>query len=498
MWLSILASLAVFFPGFAAVQVPQCNRVEFFLNASFPDNNQVFYRLNFTVDVKKSSQEFHNDVTLSKFSRWALNDSYYESWPLEFFAEVMDVGILCNSTMPVCEFKGMRDGLAAIMLSLQNGPFEEVGEWFLNFWFIEGTTYNSRAGQMFDPVTDRCFHDHIDFLDLIFDADYCCVNFTNVQVPDPPINAQKCVEFYGETNFTGKSGDLVSQVGVLYSVSDNFVNASVNKYSGPSDATFNLSPNSDEYVLPCTDNSVEYPCVVTQPVNDTRKDHTYNFVIDVWRLPYYDYSAINGQLISRKGVWMKNVARPTPYTVEDPCWTRVVDANNDTTASTNFCCKKWAFCAEYRTKTTVTMGSTNIAYLSVNVVLDSNQTMRIQMANYTTTSNNIKQNVQFESLSSNGQAQFCRANSTSLGNSCLFQEFAGSNYTFSLRNSDFPDGWNMVNVAVNGQQIISPFLTLTNPCHSEVHNYNGVDQKTTAKTEICCISAIDGPWPGSM
>ncbi|KAE9546165.1 hypothetical protein FO519_010623, partial [Halicephalobus sp. NKZ332] len=97
---------------------------------------------------------------------------------------------------------------------------------------------------------------------------------------------------------------------------------------------------------------------------------------------------------------------------------------------------------------------------------------------------------------STGETQFCIANTAS-GKTCLFNEFKNDNYTFIMRTSDFPDGWDMVTVTLNGQQIASPSITVQNPCQSETHNYNGLNSNTTAKTEICCIASPGGPWPGS-
>ncbi|KAE9546026.1 hypothetical protein FO519_010762, partial [Halicephalobus sp. NKZ332] len=203
----------------------------------------------------------------------------------------------------------------------------------------------------------------------------------------------------------------------------------------------------DEWVKACEENSLEEPCVVTQYLNDTKKDHTYSFNLNIWDdILSYDWDAIAGQLIKRKGVWMKNVEKPTPYTRSDPCWTRNVDSNNDTSSSTSFCCRKWVpvsngNCAEYRTKTVANMNSNPIDVLNARYILNDNNTMTVEILNFTTTSNTTKQNVQLESFASTGETQFCIANTTS-GKTCLFNEFKNDNYTFIMRTSDFSDGWN--------------------------------------------------------
>lgn len=150
----------LFLPDSQSVKVPQCNKASFALNTTQTLSGVVVYRLNFDVQVQKS-KPLHNDVTLSNFTRWSYNESFYESFPLQFFANSMDVGIFCNSTFPTCEFKDMRDGLGMVSITLQYSPWESFGEFFMSFWYIEGTMYNARAGQMFDPVTDPCFHDTI-------------------------------------------------------------------------------------------------------------------------------------------------------------------------------------------------------------------------------------------------------------------------------------------------------------------------------------------------
>ncbi|KAE9550540.1 hypothetical protein FO519_006252 [Halicephalobus sp. NKZ332] len=485
-----------------SVKVPQCNKVSFSLNTTQNSDSTIVYRLNFDVEVKRS-ESLHNDITLSNFTRWSYNESFYESFPLEFFADSMDTGIFCNSSLPTCGFKNMRDGLAMVSLTVQYSPWESYGEFFMSFWYIEGTIYNSRAGQMFDPVTDTCFHDKIDWGAIVFTADYCCSNFFEVDIPDPSTVNETCTEFYGNTNFTASNGTVVAQIGALYSKSDEGVEAGVNAFTGPDGASFDFSSNSDGWVKGCFEDSVEFPCTVHQPINDTKKDHTYNFVIEVrhYHGEYYIYDAINGQLINRKGVWMKNVEKPTPYTRSDPCWTRSVDSNNDTSSSTSFCCRKWVpvsngNCAEYRTKTVANMNSNPIDVLNARYILNDNNTMTVEILNFTTTSNITKQNVQLESFASTGETQFCIANTTS-GKTCLFNEFKNDNYTFIIRTSDFPDGWNMVTITLNGQQIASPSITVQNPCHIETNNYNGLNSNTTAKTEICCIASPGGPWPGS-
>ena len=200
-------------------------------------------------------------------------------------------------------------------------------------------------------------------------------------------------------------------------------------------------------------------------------DHSFNFVLDVWDIPYWDYNSINGQLIYRNGIWVKD--QNIPYTRKDPCWIRTADSNNGTTSTTNFCCKKWVpinhSCAEYGTKTIVNSNADVINVLNARYVLNENNTMTVEVYNYTTASNNIKQNVQLESFASTGHAQYCVANSTS-GKTCLFKEYKNDNYTLIMRTSDYPDGWNMVTLNLVGQQITSPSINTQNPCYSETHN----------------------------
>ncbi|KAE9547039.1 hypothetical protein FO519_009750, partial [Halicephalobus sp. NKZ332] len=348
---------SIFVSSIASVKVPQCDQMQFHLKVS-TESGTVVHKLGFIVDVKKS-KPLHNDVTLSNFTRWSFNESYIE--PIDFFAKSMDISLRCNNTDTVCGMKDMRDGPASILVSVQNGPNEVDEEWFMNFWFIEGTLYNSKYGEMFDPVTDPCFHEIIDWGTILYTANYCCTHFFEVDVPDPSTVTETCAEFYSDTNFTSTDGTVVSHTGILYSISNEYANASVNQFSGPNGALFYLTSNLDAWIKPCENSSVQWPCVVSQLLNDTKKDHTYSFDLNVWDAALtYDWDAIAGQLIKRKGVWMKNVEKPVPYTRSDPCWTRNVDSNNGTTSSTSLCCRKWVpvsngNCAEYRTKTVVNM-----------------------------------------------------------------------------------------------------------------------------------------------
>ena len=139
-------------------------------------------------------------------------------------------------------------------------------------------------------------------------------------------------------------------------VSNTTVRATVSEYSGPTgdDVDYYFQPNSDIYISGCYGNIPG--CTVEAEMVLPDHDHSFNFVLDVWDIPYWDYNSINGQLIYRNGIWVKD--QNIPYTPDDPCWTRTADSNNGTTATTNFCCKKWVpiqnnVCAEYGTKTTV-------------------------------------------------------------------------------------------------------------------------------------------------
>ncbi|KAE9546253.1 hypothetical protein FO519_010535, partial [Halicephalobus sp. NKZ332] len=230
----------------------------------------------FLVDVKKSSKPLHNDITLSNFTRWSYNESFYEADPMLFFAESMDLSFNCNKTADTCGIKDMRDGLATVLVTVQHGELEEFGEWFMNFWFIEGTLYDSKYGQMFDPVTDPCVHEVLDWGIILFTMDYCCTSFFEVDVPDPSTVTDTCVEFYSDTNFTSSNGTVVAHVGTLYSITDELIGASVNQFTAPNGALFYLTSNLDEWVKACEENSLEEPCVVTQYLNDTKKDHTYS------------------------------------------------------------------------------------------------------------------------------------------------------------------------------------------------------------------------------
>ena len=167
MLLFILISL--FVVSTTAVKVPQCNQMQFHLNVS-QESGEVVHKLSFHVDVKKTKLS-HNDVTLYNFSRWSFNESYTEPYPIYFFAESLDVGTTCSPDT-TCGIKDMRDGLISLLIRIQNGPAEVDDEWFMNFWVVEGTLYNSAYGQMFDPVTDRCFHD-------IFDCEFFNILFKN-------------------------------------------------------------------------------------------------------------------------------------------------------------------------------------------------------------------------------------------------------------------------------------------------------------------------------
>ena len=158
MLLFILISL--FVVSTTAVKVPQCNQMQFHLNVS-QESGEVVHKLSFHVDVKKP-KPFHNDVTISNFSRWSFNESYAEAYSIDFFAESLNLGITCPLNVSSCGIEDMRDGLISLLISVENGPYEIDEEWFMNFWFVGGTTYNSKYGQMFDPVTDRCFHEILD------------------------------------------------------------------------------------------------------------------------------------------------------------------------------------------------------------------------------------------------------------------------------------------------------------------------------------------------
>ncbi|KAE9546642.1 hypothetical protein FO519_010146, partial [Halicephalobus sp. NKZ332] len=235
---------SIFISAVTSVKVPQCNQMQFNMNVT-EEYGAVVYKLGFLVDVKKSSKPLHNDVTLSNFTRWSYNESFYESDPIFFFAESMYISFNCNKTADTCGMKDMRDGLARISVTVQHGELEEFGEWFMNFWFIEGTLYNSKYGEMFDPVTDPCFHEVLDWGIILFTADYCCTSFFEVDVPDPSTMNETCVEFYSDTNFTSSDGTVVAHVGTLYSISDEYANASVNQYSAPNGALFYLTSNLD-------------------------------------------------------------------------------------------------------------------------------------------------------------------------------------------------------------------------------------------------------------
>lgn len=151
-----------------ASDVLQCNAVHFDLNVTETTNFTQLYTLSFDVKVLKSNKLFYNDVTLFNFSRWSKNSSlYYEFYPLYFFVQGMSKDVMCNSTDGICLVKYMRDGIGSVSFNLALSNELETSEWFMNYWFIDGTIYNSWGGRMFHPEKDPCFHDRLDCKNFI-------------------------------------------------------------------------------------------------------------------------------------------------------------------------------------------------------------------------------------------------------------------------------------------------------------------------------------------
>ena len=153
--------LAFFIPSESA-QVPQCNQLHLDLNTTLNPNLTLLYKLSFDVDVQKSLKQHYNNVTFLNISRWSSNESiYYEYYPLYYFLQGMEEDIYCNNTNNICNFE-MRDGFGSLSFSLALGGDVEFSEDFLNYFFIDGSVYNSWGGRMFHPDKDPCFHDRID------------------------------------------------------------------------------------------------------------------------------------------------------------------------------------------------------------------------------------------------------------------------------------------------------------------------------------------------
>lgn len=272
-----------------------------------------------------------------------------------------------------------------------------------------------------------------------------------------------CVEFNSNTVFTltASPSTVIANFSANYALLESEMIITVTDYTGPPTGSFYFSPNED--LIYCAGNVSGCDLRQSLPTSDFQ----FDFLLDVWD-PYpqtFHYDAVTGKLIRRNGVYMKE--ENTLYTPENPCWSRVEGGNNDSTATSNFCCSRFqndltAVCPQYETKSFGYQGQDLITFFNIRytVLKDS---LNVLIQNFTSTADN---NGQFEMYDSRGSAQLCSTSTSTVSANCSLSYKNNEAYEFEFRTSGFPDGFNMTLISINNLQFESPNLSPNQLCQT--------------------------------
>lgn len=276
--------------------------------------------------------------------------------------------------------------------------------------------------------------------------------------------ADPCIEFDSTTVFTSNTSDseVISNFSAHYMIQDGSIQIQVTNYSGPSTGSYYFSPNED--LTYCSANTSG--CVLSQET--ANEDYEYIFMLDVWD-PYpqtYHYDAVAGKLIKRNGIFMKEENKP--YTPDDKCWNRIEPGNNNSIATSSFCCSRFKkdqnptlSCPEYQSRSVVYRNSSMTSELYITYTINSDN-IHIKMTNYTSS---MKSNAQFELFGNNGYSETC-ITQLYQPKTCLFKYSSDTKYEFEFRTSIYNEGFNMTSITINNLQFQYPPLSPDNLCQT--------------------------------
>jgi hypothetical protein len=202
-------------------------------------------------------------------------------------------------------------------------------------------------------------------------------------------------------------------------------------------------------------------------------------------------AATVGKVSRRNGVFLKH---DKPYTKRDPCWTSEIKGE----WKSRFCCSKFVEstdkCVEYESRTKVSNDTTSIAFFQTRYLFSDNH-LNVEIQNFTALKDS---NAMFHYFFNHFLTQSCSVTTLEPTKKCILEKNLDKSYEFLLKTSFAQDGFVLFKANESNGEFVEPNLNPKNPCVTV--DYPGIYPipKMLATTEICCISTLDGTWPGKI
>ncbi|KAE9549471.1 hypothetical protein FO519_007311 [Halicephalobus sp. NKZ332] len=489
--------LAVFFFSLVlqivlGTQAPQCSKLHIHQDTVDQEKKEVVYSFDVDVNVVESTTKYFNLIKFFNYANHSVDeDVFKQAAPLQYWDGNEGVMIKCDFG-DSCTIE-IPDGVGLLEFPIFVNGTKDFPSLIDGLFFDSGIIFISYLGEFFYPDGGNCasFEEMSQFVSgFFYQTKICCREFTYVHVPDE--NSNPCVEFDSNTVFSSNiSSDVIANFSAHYALLKNEIVVTVTDYTGPPTGSFYFSPNED--LTYCAGNVSG--CYLRQ--NLSNSDFQFEFLLDVWD-PYpqtFHYDAVTGKLIRRNGVYMKEENKI--FSPEHPCWSRVEPGNNDSIATSKFCCSRFqnditATCPQYESRSRALQDNVEVTFLDITYTLEKNN-LNVLVKNFSSSEDIIGQ---FEMFDSRGLSQLCSVNNSTVVSSCTFNYTNNEAYEFEFRTSGFPNGFSMTVVAINNLEFESPDLSPDKPCETFIQPYNGLDISKSSKTELCCITQVGEPWPG--
>jgi len=447
------------------------------------------FSFEFTLKKLGNPRGFANLMGLYNIKKTAFNDSFAVTGDLNFSYDGHKKTITCVESGHHCEIKIPNgSGIFKLPVSFQ----EQQGDALIlmGVVFYNGKMFRSKNGLLFDEDENRCLtlEDAVTpLLDYTIHYSFCCSTFEEITLPD--IHEPQCVQFSSNTVIE-RNKNMKASVESRYSIRESEIFIEILNYDIPKNAQFYLQPNENSV----TCSSMNQNC--TQLVIP-KSDYGFDFSLMVTDAEIYRITTTAGILIKQNGIFMTDDNKI--FTRENACWKSTFMTANDTTTVSSLCCDQFApsstmdKCVQYESRTTFrdVFTASDAGYLQTKYTVNS-ESVNIHIANFTASTDSLGF---FHCPSSLLGNEVCKTSTTNPDIECEFGFIENKTYEFSFRTSFAPEGFNLFVASQTNQQLTQPEITVVNPCVIKVNPYNYPYPPMEARTTICCISTIDGPWP---